>query len=594
MKRIFLAASLVICLNASAASLQNAVDNLINKIDPNMNIGVQVLDLSTGDELYQRNSTRSFIPASNMKLFSDAAALMALGPDYRFKTQLSTNAPILEHGTLKGSIYLHFQGDPSFTSDQLEELLSQLTHWGVHRIQGNVVLVSDNSNVSPYAPGWSPKDFKYSYGAPIAPLALDENRLLVTINPSHQVGQPALIEYPYPNAVHLNNQVKTSAKAKGCGIDVNMDHDNNLRVSGCIGVGQWAEQAKIAIQNPFQYTQEVIKQQLNQLQIRLDGQVVLGSVPAGSLLIATHDSKPISYLLADTLKPSDNLYADSLFLHAAAKIHGAPLNWQQAQPVVKNFLQQQTGINLQNAVLTDGSGLSRQDLLTPQQTVGLLQFLHERFPLSYEYIAALPIAGRDGTLQRRLRLPSQQGFVRAKTGTMAGIIGLSGYLYTANAHTLAFAIFINRTPKTKAEVAWRFRPLVDTLCDFFLKQHLDNHRFYDSTKAHSRVAFQQKPAAAEQFRNKKARWRGLESSIKRSLSGQAVSVLFQNDQLVLNDHNSDPNRVWTALQNVRRKYAFAVALQSKTPPRGNSSPFLLWIKSPAQGALRVWTIRETA
>ncbi len=593
MKRIFLATSLAISLNASAASIQNSVDSLINKIDPNMNIGVQVVDLSTGEELYQRNATRSFIPASNMKLFSDAAALMALGPDYRFKTQLSTNAPVLEQGVLKGSIYIHFPGDPSFTSSDLEGLLAQLRHWGVRRIQGNVVLVSNNSNVNPYGPGWTPKDFKYSYGAPVAPLALDENRLLVTVNPSHQVGLPALIEFPYPGAIHLNNQVKTSGKAKGCGIDVNMDHDNNLTVRGCIGIGQWAEQAKIAIQNPLVYAQGVIRQQLNNLQIGFDGQVVLGSAPSGSLLIATHDSKPIAYLLADTLKPSDNLYADSLFLHAAAKINGAPLNWQQAQPVVKNFLQQQTGVNLQNAVLNDGSGLSRQDQLTPQQTVGLLQFLHERFPLSYEYISALPVAGRDGTLQRRLRLPSQQGFVRAKTGTMSGIIGLSGYLYTANGHTLAFAIFANRTSKTKAEVAWGFRPLVDTLCDFFLKQHLDG-RFYDAAKAHARVAFQLKPAAAEQLRTKKARWRGLESSVKRALNGQPVSVLFQDDQLVLNDHNADPNKVWAALQSVRRKQSFAVALQSKTAPRGNSSPFLLWIKTPVGGALRVWTIRESA
>ena len=344
---------------AMASPLQLAVDKIINQVDPNINMGMVVVDLNTGETLYQKNASRPFIPASNMKLFSDAAALMALGPDYRFQSQLSTDAPLIDQGVLKGAIYLHMPGDPSLTQEHLDQLLLPLTTWGVKRIQGNVVLVSNNNAVSAYAPGRTPSDFKYSYGAPVAPVVLDENRLTVTVNPAYRAGSAAFVELnDLHSSLFLDNQVKTAANASACGVDFSMDQDNHLTVRGCVGVGQWAVQQRIAIRNPLRYTQDLVRQHLNNLNIKLDGQVILGNAPPSSLLLSSHASKPINQLMADTLKPSDNLYADSLFLHAATKLNGTPLNWDQAQPVVKNFLQQQTGISLQSAVLTDGSGLS--------------------------------------------------------------------------------------------------------------------------------------------------------------------------------------------------------------------------------------------
>lgn len=598
MKRILPSVILMIaCSLAMATNLQKAVDTIINQADPNINMGMVVVDLNTGEILYRRNPTRPFIPASNMKLFSDAAALMALGPDYRFRSKLTTNATMVENDVLKGSIFLHLPGDPSLTQENVDKLLAQLSQWGIKCIQGNVVLVSNNSVVNAYAPGRTPSDFKYGYGAPVAPLVLDENRLTVTVNPAHRAGLAAFVEVNDQNSsLFLNNQVKTTATSKGCGVDFSMDDNNHLTVRGCVGVGQWAVQQRIAIRNPLRYAQDLVRQHLANLNIKLDGQVVLGNGPPSSLLLSTHVSKPINQLMADTLKPSDNLYADSLYLHAATKLHGTPLNWQEAQPIVKNFLQQQTGINLQNAILIDGSGLSRQDLLTAEQTVDLLRFLHGRFPLAYEYISALPVAGRDGTLQRRFRKPTQQGLLRAKTGTMTGVMSLSGYLYTANAHTLAFAIFINKKPGTSPAVSGRYRSMVDALCDFFLRQKPDNHQLAQTQSPYARVAFQQQPTEADRQRTKYGKWRQLESAVKRALQGQAVTVLFRNDQLVLKDQDADINTVWTILQNLRKKYAFAVALRGKSAPSGKSSTImLLWLKTSNHDTVahRTWTIRES-
>ncbi|KTD33209.1 D-alanyl-D-alanine carboxypeptidase [Legionella nautarum] len=584
-------------LSVSAnASIQSGADRLIDAIDPTMNIGIEVVDVTTGATLFSRNRSRTFIPASNMKLFSDAAALMVLGPDYRFRNQLSTNATQLQQGALKGSLYLHLSGDPSFSHERLATLIAGLKAWHINHIQGNVYIDSSHAVANPYPPGWMATDLVYSYGAPAAPLIIDTNRLMVTVNPADKPGEPAVIETDDASgSISINNQVKTKASSAHCGVDFSMDKDNHLTVRGCVGVGQWAVMQKMAIRNPLSYAQGLVKRQLSEANIAFEGEVMLGKAPSGSLLIATETSKPISQLMADTLKPSDNLYADSLFLHAAEKLNGSPVDWGDAQFIVKKFIQQQTGIELGNAVLTDGSGLSRYDLLTPNQTVSLLRFLYERFPLSYEYIAALPVSGRDGTLQRRFKKPNQQDLVRAKTGTMTGVVSLSGYLYTANAHTLAFAIFINNRPGTSPSISGRYRSLIDALCAYFLQQKPGNNILSRVFSSNKRIKFQQNPTQAELQRGRQARWRRLETVVKQAIKGQAVTVIYRGNELVLKDNQTDAARVLNALQALRKRYAFAVALFAQSmPAAAGDKPLLLWTQSvdslgPAQ---RIWIIRE--
>lgn len=580
---------------AQTADFTPEIDKIINQVDPAINMGMIVVDLNTGATLYKKNPTRLFIPASNMKLFSDAAALLALGPDYRFKSQLTTDAALLENGLLKGSLYLYLPGDPSFTQEDLKNLLSKLPSLGIKRIQGNMVLVGANQTVDAYAPGRMKSDRKYSYGAPVAPVVIDENRITVTVNPGYRAGEPALVEFNNPclnKHFSINNQIKTEANSTTCSLDFSMDEENQLTIRGCIGVGQWAIQQRVPVINPLRYAQDLIKVQLSHLGIALEGQILLGKAPpVSSLLISSHVSVPLTQIIADTLKPSDNLYADSLYLHAAKKLNGSSVNWQQAQPIIKDFLQQQTGIHLEDAVLADGSGLSRQDQLTAQQTVSLLRFLFTHFPLAYEYIAALPIAGQDGTLQRRFRKPNEQGLLRAKTGTMTGVMSLSGYLYTANAHTLAFAIYINKTPESSPAVSGQYRSLVDTLCDFFLQLKPDNQPIANDEGPLVRVAFQQQVTQADAQRSAYAKWRQLESAVKRSLQGQAITILFRGNQLVLQDNGADINKVWSTLQTLRKKFVFTVALQSNLAlPNTANEPLLLWVKTNQKK--RIWTLHE--
>lgn len=578
-----------------AATITGEIDHLIKKINPQVNLGMVVYDLTSDELLYRRNASHLFIPASNMKLFSEAAALMILGPDYHFKNQLSISAGKIHQGILEGNIYLKLNGDPSFSRTNLNTLINSLKNWNIHSIQGNVYVDSSVAHVDPYPPGWLTTDLAYSYGAPNAPLMIDANRLTVTVNPGAKLNDPAIIEVDDGSgSIIVNNQTHTKANIKECGVGFSLDQNNNLSVHGCLGLSQGAIQQQMAIKNPWLYAQALIKNDLLKSDIQLNGQIVLGPTPAGAVLIATEQSKAVSELMADTLKPSDNLYADSLYLHAAAKLNGSPVNWNTAEPLIKTFLQAQTGIDFRSAVFTDGSGLSRYSLVTPEQTISLLKFLYQRFPLSYEYIAALPVSGRDGTLQKRFRLPTQQGFVRAKTGTMTGINSLSGYLYTSSGHTLAFAMYVNRQPGKSSGPG---RPVLDALCTYLLQLNPVTTRITKIFEAHKRVNFQLNPTQAQKQLIRQAQWRRLESAIRASLKDQAVNVIYRGNELVVTDNQLDPGKVWSALQAVIKKYPFAVMLSSNNLPTNTSGkPMLLWLKTTDTKNInqRTWTIREAA
>lgn len=583
-----------ICTNSFAASLQAPIDQIINKTDPQINMGMVVVDLSTGETLYTKNAKKTFTPASNMKLFSEAAALILFGPGYTFQTKLSTDATSLNNGILNGSLFLHLSGDPSFTQKDLSNLFSKLPDWGIKEITGNFIIVSNNRNIKPHAPGVNPKDLDHSYGAPTTPVVLDENRVTITVNPSATPEKHALVEYSSgKNIFILDNQIKTKTKGH-CGVGAKITKKNHLLLQGCIRKNSQAIQIVIPISKPLNYAKSIIKSQLKSMDIKLDGKVILGKSAKPNLLIAKHSSKPITQLMANTLKYSDNLYADSLFLHTAEKINGAPANWQQAEAVIKKFLEQQTKINLQNAVLIDGSGLSIHDLVTPEQTIGLLKYIHNRFPLAYEYITALPIAGQDGTLFKRFRKPTQKGLLRAKTGSLTGVMSLSGYLYTSNAHTLAFTIYINTKRGTKPSVSGKYLSMVDSLCAFLLQQKPEN-KFINSIESYNKqhIAFQEKPSKTERDKYAYAKWRNIERILKNNLNTGAETILFRNDNILIIDNNKDTNKVWSALQEARKKYSFSVGLKTKTSTN-NNIPVLLWIDNKSKDNKRVWYIQEAA
>jgi serine-type D-Ala-D-Ala carboxypeptidase/endopeptidase (penicillin-binding protein 4) len=578
---------------SQASSVSNAMNNLIRHHDPNVNMGMMVVDLTTGNTLYERQSKQLMVPASNMKLYSQAAAMLALGPEYEIPTRLSTDAKTLSNGRLNGSLYLHMPADPSFSHQALFNLLTQLKSLGIQEITGNVIIQSDLASVTPYAPGMTPKDEQYSYGAPVAPLILDENRLTVIVNPASKVGLPAVVETQSPAGVfEIDNQVITKDSPKGCGVSVMMDSMGKIHAKGCVVGGQMALQFKTPIKYPVAYLGEHVRYKLQKMGIAFHGDVKLGQMPASTIELAKHYSKPLSQLMGLTLKPSDNLYANALYLLAANYIRQSPSNWSQAQSAVRQFLQQETAIDMSNAVFGDGAGLSRFNRVTAFQTMSLLTYFYNRFPIAFEYISALPISGQDGTLKRRLNQPFQKGMIRAKTGTMTGIYSLSGYLISKNRHTLAFAIYINRRADGHNRIG-SYRNFIDSICSILLKSEPSNlHRplFY-ATQANSKS---KSITALEMSRRQQASWRNLEFLLKKQLRSQAVTVVYHPNELVILDRDSHDSVIWNAIKNIKAQRNIGVAVESlQAPHLGYDSLNFLWVQKPPQEPVsRRWIIRS--
>lgn len=455
---------LILCVVYSHITYAQHFSEQINQIinhNPNVKVGIIVFDLNSNKILYKKNENSLFIPASNMKLFSDAAALFAFGSNHRFVSKLTTDNNTVTNATLPGSIYLELSGDPSFTKENLKTLLSELKKLKINKISGDFNIVSKNQNITPYGPGWLSEDYKYDYAAPLSPLIINENRVTFFITPT-KPGSLALVNLSENQGINLNNKVLTK-NDKNCGVHFNIDESNNLTLQGCINPSQKHITRRIAVKNPTLYSRQIIKQLLQELGITLKGDIKLSTqLPQDNIVIAQSSSKPLIELIQNTLKLSDNLYAESLYLQAAAFLKDSEFSWDDAKSTIKDYIAKHTGINLKNAIIVDGSGLSRYNLLSPLQTMNLLRFIYFNFPHSYEYIAALPISGVDGTLQQRLK--NQKGLVRAKTGAMKGVLSLSGFLQTQNYHTLVFAIFIN-SKDDKTDLSADERSIADKICE---------------------------------------------------------------------------------------------------------------------------------
>lgn len=585
---LFILISLFACTSFGVNYTETA-NRLIRNIDTHINMSMLVVDLNTGKTIFERNANQVLIPASNMKLFSQASALLALGQNYSFNNTLSTDAAKLENNVLYGNLYVNLPGDPSLTSQDVYNLIASLTKWGIKLITGDIIIVSPNQFVNSYAPGRLKEDIPRSYGASIAPVIINENTVTVAVGPG-RTGNLARISFddPYVNLL-TSNQIKTSRACKRPIIGLYLNKENHLFAHGCINPKHGTFHNSLAILNPGLYAQDIISNSLKATHITLQGNIYLGSAPKSTMLFASHVSEPLSKLMADTLKPSDNVYADSLFLHAARQLNGSPLNWDRAQHVVKTYLQRQTGTDLSQAIIVDGSGLSRLNRVSAKQTVALLSYIYRHFPLAQNYIAALPIAGVDGTLEKRFRKPSTQGNIRAKTGYMKGIFGLSGYAYTPNGHTLAFSIFINRTPRTRAKGS--YRELIDRLCEVMVRQQPKGGTAYSKQNNPSNyVSNQLTPLQSmPTFEG----WKQLETALRKALDTQNVSITYYPNSLILQDKSANASNVLTTLQNLSQKYPFAVALEASRFVESNQQMRLLWIKNNQLESSRTWKIFPT-
>lgn len=359
-------------------SVAVTIQDIINRTNPHMNIGIKIVTMQ-GNVIYEHNAQRLFVSASNTKLFTAAASFHYLGESFYFQTKIVTDGIIDTDGTIHGNLYLKGAGDPSLTDQDLDGLVKNLVAKGIKKVTGALCIDCSDFDDNPYCAGCSFDDIGKNYNPPLLGLILNRN--------------------------HSSSITQT------------LDRQTILFVAA-----------------------EKFKNLCSAHGIQTADNVSIQTAPDYGQVLAVHNSETLESLVWEMLKSSDNIFANALFKKIGAACCGVPGSWEKGKQAIENFLRESIGIDPDELLIDEGSGLSRYNAIAPNHFVKLLQWIHKQ-PFFNTFVTCLPHAGIDGTLKSRML--TCKDAIKAKTGSLTGVTTLSGYIYTHHMPTLIFSILIN-------------------------------------------------------------------------------------------------------------------------------------------------------
>jgi serine-type D-Ala-D-Ala carboxypeptidase/endopeptidase (penicillin-binding protein 4) len=489
------AALFLLTLPLLAAGLPESIQRVLDSSPAGRTAfwGIQIVDLASGKTLYEQSANHFFIPASNAKLFSTALALARLGPGHTFQTRVvASKSP--DARAVAGELRLIGAGDPNLsaraipyrmgpvTGDPLiviDDLVSQIVAQGIREVRGDIVGDDTWYVWQPYAEGWAVEDPQSDDGAPISALCLNDNTQTLTVRPGAAVGDLAALSLsPAIEYYHIDNRVRTTAPGVTPHVEFErIPGSREARLWGTIPLRDRGHDLTIGIEDPALWSAEALRQSLIRHGIRVTGRAVArhqyadsipslaqgpGPQPEGGFEIARHVSAPLIEDLRVTAKVSQNLHAE-LALRAVGRARRQVGSVEAGMKELADFLTE-AGIDPEGIHLSDGSGLSRIDLVTPSTIVKLLRHMYTS-SLREPWISILPVAARDGTLSGRFANTPAAGRLFAKTGSLAHVSALSGYIQRPDGTWVVFSILANNYGGHSAEV----RGVIDRICNLILE-----------------------------------------------------------------------------------------------------------------------------
>jgi len=407
--------------------------------------GISVYDLEQDSLLYSRNPERGFLPASNQKLFTTAAALDLLGPTHRYETALRFNGTTAD-SVMQGNLWLAGAGDPTFGStarrrtDPLRDWAERLAEMGVRHIEGRLIGDDNAFQEGFYPDGWNvnylTRDKGQQIGVRASGLSYRDNSVPVRVQAT-QPGQPPTVRVQPEGAVAYENQAVTSRRWRGSTLLINRTFSTNKIVLTGSVARSYEGVRNVPVSDPTAFTLRVFRQELRAAGIEADLSLVdidsLDTVPEAGSPLFVKLSPPLSEIVRVINKQSDNFYAEQVF-----RTYGWGGSARGGARRTETFLRR-AGINSRMLTINDGSGLSRKNLITPRALRKLLVHMSEH-PAREAFVSSLPQGGeRNTTLDTRLARVD----VRAKTGSLAFVRALSGYVERPDGSQVAFVLFAN-------------------------------------------------------------------------------------------------------------------------------------------------------
>lgn len=445
-----------LCVSASAAAapdidvrvranLRRDIDELLTgPALKDAEVGLHIVRLMDGVELYAHQPDRSLIPASNIKILTTAAALHYLSPDYRFRTEVY--ADVDDRGIVTGNMYIKGHGDPWLVPERLWFLASRIYFLGVRAVRGNLIIDDTFFEGSPDANGFEQDHSTNSYMAKSSAFSVGFNSLLVHILPGSEPGKPAKILIdPISRYAKVVGTVNTVARRRSY-IEVDIEPYNDrsvVKVNGRISINSRGRGYWRRVDNPPVYSGEVLKSMLRQVGIVVKGRVKVGVVPEDADRLVSLSSPRLADLVERVNKHSNNFMAAQIARTLGAEVYGEPGSWTKGRRAIEAFLADEVGIKRGQYMLGNASGLHDVNRLSTRQLTQILAYVYAQPSIRPEFVASLAVAGGSGTLSERMTDTDAVSLLRAKTGTLSTASALSGYVTCASGEVLAFSILVN-------------------------------------------------------------------------------------------------------------------------------------------------------
>ena len=418
----------------------------------------EVISLRDGSKLYSLHSSQPVTPASGIKLITAWTALERLGAGYTFETQ-ALRLGSISGDTLRGDLLLLGGGDPSLVIERLFLLAREVSRKGIKKITGSIVVDARIFDSEKQGDERIDSDSDRAYNAPISGLSLNYNSITLKISAGRLSSPPHVTVDPDMGYLKVRNLAKTGRAGSPYNLSVSRaegDRGDQVTLKGNFPVNLGEQTRYLAISQPDLYAGEVFCTLLREAGVKVSCSQVRRVRATDSVVdapkVAKLESFPLREIITLMDKFSNNFIAESLVKALGHESTQKPGSASSGLAVLREQLKG-IGITQDTYTLVSGSGLTDQNRVTVHQLNQVLLSSYQGLKSFPELVSSFPLAGVDGTLKNRFKDSTVTGLLRAKTGTIDGVVALMGVVPNENGEFLGFSVVIN-DPKGRTDRSW--------------------------------------------------------------------------------------------------------------------------------------------